>query len=365
MTQANKERGRGLPSLEQSRLQRRRAVVLGRVRLREAAPQFWLWTAVLFLAFGVIYWHWSERELGRQKAAVMAKQRAVAQELQPRLVPLRDKVEAWVMELAGSWQPVVSPKLNLEELSTSRGLYLRLLQRSADSSEEIRKAAQTSLHDGFTSCMFVRQERMKEGEGAKCFSPSQCPDGELCNDWGICSPPTQPFNLRLMYGAMRLLSPAWTDELHAATSDYQLRVFERDLEKVVKTDVRIALELTETARYFTALLDETPKEGISRHPEGSDAGLLARPELRVQGQAHGVRIGIWDLQSGDLLLRHRFEAGVRFVPMGRSQSASQHSLDAQQRQANNCALAADVKDLVNKSRTDAAGALPAGTAATP
>jgi hypothetical protein len=203
---------------------------------------------------------------------------------------------------------------------------------------------------------------MQEGQGAKCFSPSQCPDGELCNDWGICSPPTQPFNLRLMYGAMRLLSPVWTDELHAATSDYQLRVFERDLEKVAKTDVRIGLEMAETARYFTALLDETPPEGIRRHAEGSDAGLLARPELRVQGQVHGVRVGIWDLQSGEVLLRHRFEAGARFVPMGRSQSASQHSLDAQQRQVNNCAIATDLKDLVNKRPVEPAPASPAGTA---
>jgi hypothetical protein len=315
--------------------------VLGKVRLREAAPQFWLWTAIAFLAFGVIYWHWAERELAHQKSAVMAKQRAISQTLTPRLVPLRDRIEAWVVELGGEWSgTTISMDLSVERLSRSDGIYLRLLQRDADSPDAIRRAARSSFHDGFTSCLFEREERLNESQGARCFSPSQCPDGELCNEFGICSPPTRPFNLRLMYGALRVLSSDWTDELHSATSDYQVRVFERDLEKVSRTDVKIAIDLTTSARYFTALLDEVPDEGIRPVP-GGDAGVLGRPELRVQGQDHAVRLGIWDLESGETMFRGRITAGSRFIPMGRLKSASQPTLDAQQRQVNNCGVATE------------------------
>jgi hypothetical protein len=376
------DRERGLPALQRSREQRRRALVLGKVRLRESAPQFWLWTAVFLLGFSVVYWHWSERELDRQKSAVMAKQRAVAVELEPRLLPLRDRVEAWVLDLAAApGERFTSPELSLEDLSKSKGLYLRLLLQDAQSAEAIRKAAPRSLHDGFTSCLFERKERMDPSVGKRCFNPAQCADGELCNDWGICSPPTQPFNLRLMYGAMRLLSPTWTDELHATTTDYQVRVFERDLEKVVKTDVRIALELATTAKYFTLVLDEPPadaptkgkakpKSGSKSESKGSGAGGDAgaeRAELRVQGRDHTVRVGVWDLASGRPLLRDRLLAGAEFVPMGRSKVASEKSLAAQQRQVNNCGIAADLRERVSAAQGGSAAdvAAPAASSAAP
>src|SRR5690606_37313113 len=90
------QRQRGLPSLQVSKEQRRRAIVLGKVRLRDAAPNFWLWTMVLFVAFGVIYWHIAERQLQSHKSEVMARQRALVQELEPRFGPVRDRIEAWV-----------------------------------------------------------------------------------------------------------------------------------------------------------------------------------------------------------------------------------------------------------------------------
>lgn len=351
MVQRKHDRERGLPSLAQSREQRRRAIVLGRVRLKEAAPQFWLWTMVLFLAFSVVYWFWSERELSRQKNAVMAKQRAIGQELEPRLVPLRERLERWVVELNQDWsRELIHPELDVQELSTSNGIYLRLLSRDATSSADIQRAAQTSLHDGFTSCLFVRQEQMDANKATRCFNTSQCADGELCNEWNLCSPPTQPFNMRLMYGALRVLSPGWTDELHQATSDYQVRLFQRDLEKVAKTDVKIAIDLVGTAEYFTVLLDEVPAGGIAGEETAADAGAATRPELLIQGQDHRVRLGVWDLGSEQQLFAGTFTAGADFIPMGRAKMASQRSLDAQQRQVNNCGIASDLRAAVSARR---------------
>ena len=96
-----KVRPRGLPTLEQARAERRRALVYGKVRLRgQVSPRFWLWTAVILAAFCVIYWKIWQGELLSQKGAVMAKQRAVAETLKPQVVPFRDQIEAWVQELA-------------------------------------------------------------------------------------------------------------------------------------------------------------------------------------------------------------------------------------------------------------------------
>ena len=86
----DQNRTRGLAVLEQSRHERRRAITAGRVRLRGHAPQFWLWTLVIFVTFGVVYWNISQRQLQTARSEVLARQRAIKQELEPRLVPLRD-----------------------------------------------------------------------------------------------------------------------------------------------------------------------------------------------------------------------------------------------------------------------------------
>jgi hypothetical protein len=345
------QRERGLPSLKQSKEQRRRALVLGKVRIREAAPQFWIWTIVIFVAFGVVYWNIAERELQTRKSSVMAKQRAIAKELEPRLMPIRDRVEGWVQELAsGPESPILNSGLSAESLRQSSGLYLRLLRDNAVSVDGIRKGATVSLHDGFTSCMFARSEKTKSDDGTACFSSGQCQPGEMCNDWHVCAPPSQPFNLRLMYRSMRVLSSDWSDELHRATDEWQVRTFENDLEKVMRDDVPIAIRLAAEARYFTAVIDEPPTAGLPPEVAGEDPEGLNRPELRVQLVDHPVRVGVWDLKSGEQLVRLRLQSGAQFVPMGRMKSSSEETQRAQQRQVNNCSIAADLREQLDRAQ---------------
>lgn len=342
----NDDRRRGLAALDQSRQQRRRALVAGRVYVRGGAPQFWLWTVVVFVAFGVVYWNIAERQLQSAKGEVMARQRTIKQELEPRIVPLRDKIESWVMDLAGPWKSEsVASGLSLQEVSENKGIYLRLLHEQASSPEDIRDGMQVSLHDGFTSCLFKREEHYQQADRKRCYSIAQCPAGEICNDWNLCAPPSQPFNLRMMYRALRVLSPAWSDDLHQTSDDYQLRVFSRDLEKAAKEDVPLAIQMITQAKYFTAVLDEEPVGGMPSGPTGADAGM-ARPELRVQLVEHPVRVAIWDIETGEQVLRMRTHAGSKVVPIGRSHIAEQRILDAQQRQANNCGIALDVKEKI-------------------
>jgi hypothetical protein len=326
--------------------------------MRDAMPQFWLWTMLGFLAFGVIYWRYAANELARQKSAVMARQRAFSVKLGPRLLPLQEKVERWTEELAGPWEGNrVSAELSLGGLSRSKGVYLRLRRSDAEDTERLRRAADRSLHDGFTSCLFVREARTLQSDAGECSNSRDCSAGQICDEYDRCAAPTQPFNLRFMYRAVRVLSPSWTDELHQATNDYQVRVFDRDLDAVTAVDVPIALELSSQARYFTVLLDELPKSGLPEAPPDSDD---ENEMERLQAVTHPVRLGVWNLETGEQLVRMRTEAGATFIPLGSAGSAPPASQRARQRQVNNCSIAEALRDAVRAQTRaqDAAAGTP-------
>ena len=79
----------GLPSLNQARAERRRAIALGRVRMASIPPQFWLWTAIALGAFSVVYWRIAQGQIETRRSQVMAKQRAIAVTLGPKIMPFR------------------------------------------------------------------------------------------------------------------------------------------------------------------------------------------------------------------------------------------------------------------------------------
>lgn len=320
-------------------------LVSGKARIYGGSPQFWLWTALALATFGIVYWKYALGQLESQKSAVMAKQRAVMQTLGPKIIPFRDRVEAWVMQLAEANLPnTVAPGASLETISTSPGVYLRLRLANAKEPATLRAAAASSLRDGFTSCLFVRHE---ETNGKYCKSPADCSGGLVCNDWSVCARPSQPYNLRLLYRTLRILSPEWTDELHRASTDLAVRAFELELDAVTKNDVPVAVELLSRARYFTAVLDEDPPSGLP-DPLLNDKGKPDEsPEERIQRTAHPARVGVWDVREGKLVLRLRAEAGGDFVPVGNGAAVSPVTLAAEQRQVNSCALALDVKEAIS------------------
>ena len=283
----------------------------------------------------------------------MAKQRAVMLTLGPKIVPFRDRVEEWVMQLAeGNLPNVVAPGANLDAISAGPGVYLRLRLANAKQVATLRSAAASSLRDGFTSCLFVRRE---ETNGKYCKSPADCSGGLVCNDWSVCARPSQPYNLRLLYRTLRILSPEWTDELHRASTDLSVRAFELELDAVTKNDVPVAIELLSRARYFTAVLDEDPPTGIPEALVNDKGKPDESVEERIQRATHPARVGIWDVREGKLVLRVRAVAGGDFVPVGRGAAASPVTLAAEQRQVNSCALALDVKEAIG---AQAAPALP-------
>jgi hypothetical protein len=343
--------------LNESRDERRRAIVLGRVRLRALPPQFWLWTAALLGGFAVFYWKYAQGQVERAKSAVMAKQRAIAQSLGPKILPFRDSVESWARELAKDPWPGdhVSGDADLDRITKSAGVYLRLRQANTKTVKEIRKAAVASLHDGFTSCFFVRDKPHDPTLGPSCKNPGDCAPGLLCNEWDVCAAPVTPYNMRLAYRSLRVLSTEWTDELHGATSELAVTAYERDLQKVTGHDVPIAVDLLTRAKYVTIVLDEPVPFGV---PDPVDAGDETAEE-RVQRLPHWARVAVWDLKSGSQLMRVRAEAAGRLRPVGPRQNPGQQSVAAQ-RQANSCALALEVKQALLRGAS-ARGGVPVPT----
>jgi hypothetical protein len=344
----------GLPSLNQARAERRRATPFGKARLVGVTPQFWIWVAVVLGAFGVVYWRITEGRLESQRSAVMAKQRAIAKTLGPKILPFRDRIEGWVQKLAGPWKgDYVAPSVDLSNITHSPGVYLRLDIENARSAKSIRKASSSSLHDGFTSCFFVRSKAVDPQKGPPCKALSDCAPGLLCNEWDVCTRPAEPYNMRLAYRALRVLSTEWSDELHQASSDLGITAYDRDLDRVTHNDVPIAIEILTRARYFTAVLDETPAHGLPKAL--GDAGAET-DEQRVQRTDHFARIGVWDLQSGKQLAGLRARAQGRIIPVGDRVVRDKETAAAAQRQANSCMLALQLRAAIQAEVVKAAPA---------
>jgi hypothetical protein len=304
-----------------------------------------LWVVVGMAAFGVIYWRVTQSKIEGRKSAVMAKQRAIAVALGPKIQPFRDQVEGWARELAADGlADFVAPGDGLKGLREAPGVYLRLRRESTKTAKQIRKAAQASLLDGFTSCLFISPTALPT-QGTACRVTSECQPGQLCNEWNVCAAPPRPYNMRLAYRSLRVLSSEWSDELQEADNDLAVNAYDRDLDSVAKHDVPVAVEIMNKARFVTLVIDEDPEGGLPA--ESKDAGETA--EQQLQRLPHFARVGIWDIATKTPLLRLRAQASADFVAMGGHPRTSAETQAAQTRQANSCALALAVRQRIESA----------------
>ena len=354
MARGIRQRERGLPSLNEARAERRRAFAVGKVRLRAMPPQFWLWTALGMAAFAVVYWRIAAGQLDSQKSAVMAKQRAVAKTLGPRIQPFVDSVEAWVKELSGNWPgEFVDGQSSWDAIAHKPGVYFRVLMEDAGDKAKLEKAATASLHDGFSSCFFVGDLGAVATEGPKCQKNADCAPGLLCNDWEVCTRPSRPYNMRLAYRALRVLTPDWSNHLYEAANDLEVRANERDLDQVIRVDVPVAAELLQQAKFATVVLDEAPAAEVWQ----ANGALPQESKVeRVQRLAHMARVGIWDLATKRPIVRWRGLAEGRLVSAGRPVQLGPDTEASRARQANSCMLAWTLRDRMapNAHAADAA-----------
>lgn len=340
----------------------------GRARMPATPPQFWLWTLVIFAAFAGIYWWVSESNLSGAKSRTLARQRAMSQTLGSKLIPFRDNVESWALELSRDPWPgnEVADGAKLEDIQREPAVYLRLRMENARDGKSLRKAAQDSLRDGFTTCFFRQKDGVDPRKGPACKVQADCESGLLCNEWDVCTRPVQPYNLRLAFRSLRVLSNEWSDEVNQAGSELALRVYNRDLDRTTKEDVPIAAEVLERARYLTIVLDEDPKGGLPKpaYDAGPDEPDETEEE-RIRRTTHFARVGIWDLKTKRRVFAYRTEASGRFVPVGERAVTDPRTQAAQQRQSNSCALALAVKSHFNAERAPTPPAVDGGADAGP
>ncbi len=137
-------------------------------------------------------------------------------------------------------------------------------------------------------------------------APATAPTREFCNEQDHCSRPAQPFNLRVAYRTMHILTEDWVREVQASDTELRTRLYVTNFEDAVRDDLPLAAELLTQAQYLLVVLDETPKGTV---PDARDGGL----EEVVQGLPHAARVGVFRLSDDKVLLRVRRESGGELI----------------------------------------------------
>ncbi|MCC6556919.1 MAG: hypothetical protein IT372_28535 [Polyangiaceae bacterium] len=305
--------------------------------MRWPSAKFWGYSGIILAVCLILNWKWSQGRLESDRQKLMTKQRAAAVELGPKWSGLRGRVERWTLELArDAGQEVVDQEaLRSWDFRQMAGLYLRLRVDEAKSEDAIRKGAVGSLRDAFTSCL-IRVPNASPLAGAECKRTRDCPQGEHCNENDRCAKPAQPFNLRVAYRTMHVLSEEWVRDVQEASNELRLRVLDGSFDDIMQDDIRVAADLLTRAQYYLVVLDE-PAQGAApaaQEGESETEALLAAP--------HTARVGLWRLSDDKLVLRVRREANGQLV--GGMPTVEPGALEARKRQANSCALALAVRE---------------------
>ncbi len=333
---------RGLPSIEKAR----------EARNKRVRPPFkvMVWFGVVLVLGTAAYWYRSASNVENERAKLMADQRAVEAELGKRWYPLREQIESKTLELAKEDLPDVVEK---EELSKFRfqdkpGIYLRVRLDQAKSVETLRAAAKDSLRDGLTSCL-MRTAGPSPLEGPACASFRECKSGEICNDLGHCSLPTQPYNLRLAYKTMYVLTPEWVKDVQDATDDMRVRALRLSFDDATKSDLPVAVDLVTRAAFFMAVVDERPAPAKPPAPASTGTGASDAPTPEdldvIDGHVYPSRIAVWRLSDGKLLLRLKREPAGGAL-LGGQPAKDPASEAARLRQAQSCSLALEVRKAI-------------------
>ncbi len=308
------ERKPGLPSVHKARDDRQRG------RFSRATSGFWLWVTAGLVAALVVYRFVSGKQLGDAKTQLLAKQRAVQSSIGADWFPLRDRIEAFVVDAANREGPdAVDHDAPGWGFRTLPGIYLRTRVTEARDVASVRRATAASQKDGFVGCL-LREPNTAAARGeadASAFAE-------------------QPWNWQRAYGATRILSDEWLTEVRDSPEPLRLRIFEEQYEKAVTTEIPLAIDIVKKAQFFLLVLDEDSDEARL----AAEGGAVT--EAVLQRTPHYARVHLYDLRSGKEVLRLRRSAEASFFFAGERQVTDQETLDAMKRQVNNCALAKEV-----------------------
>jgi hypothetical protein len=333
---------RGLKSVEASRAERNK---IKRPPMRVIA-----WFLIVTVVALALYFRHSAGQLDRDRQRLLADQRAVESELGKIWFPLRDRVEGWTVDLAKediSTSDATSDKVDREALASFpfqelSGLYLRLRADQAATPEAVRQAAQTSLRDGFTACL-MRTPSGDPMAGKECNNSTECEPGQLCNEFYHCAPPGQPYNLRLAYKTLFVLTPEWITDVQQVDNDLRLRALRGTFDQANRIEFPVAVTLLTGAKCFLVVVDEKPAPPAPSSGSGADAGVAHEDEETLSGKLHPLRVGLWRLSDGKQLLRMRRNADPKLREPAGSIAVDPAARAATLRQAQSCELAQEVR----------------------
>ena len=172
-----------------------------------------------------------------------------------------------------------------------------------------------------------------------------CPQGQLCNDFRHCAEHSQPFNLRIAYKALHVMSDEWVAEIQEISNNLTVRGATATFADVNRYDMPVATDLLQRAKYFMVVVDE-PAEKVD-----SDSAAHALPDVKDPGLAddrsiptapHKARVCVWRLEDDKRMMAVKSEASGELV--GGSTEVNLKTRISMQRQANSCSLALGVRE---------------------
>jgi hypothetical protein len=310
-------------------------------------PRFWRWAAICIGAGMILWWKLEEGKTDKLRNELLSRQRAVSEQLGPRWFPLREKIESWTSECAApDFKPVRADRLVEEwDFRPMPGIYLRLGQKDAGVAKSIREAATKSLHDGFTSCLLM-VNNPNPIAGTTCLTTQDCAKGQLCNDYKRCAAYAQPYNLRLAYRTLYVLTDEWIADIQDISSRLILRGAAATFEAANKYEFPVAAELLQRAKYFMVVVDEEKAlddtTSTDSLPEVADAGHA--DDRAIPTAPHLARVCVWRLADDEKMVALRGRASGTL--MGGMEPQDMRTRISRQRQANSCALALEVREAI-------------------
>jgi len=300
-----------------------------------------MWFGITLAVAMALYFRYDSNQVESARTKILSKQRAAEATFGERWYPIRDQVEAWTVELGKSSEPdfVDATELASFKFQELPGIYLRLRVDQAETPESVRAGALKSLRDGFTACL-MRAPADPTAVGKECTKSMECELGQICNEFYTCARPGQPYNLRLAYKALFVLTPEWVREVQLAKNDLMLRGLDLSFEDASKIEFPIAADLLTRAKFFLAVVDERPPPP----PHEADAGPAPEDLDAIDGKTYPARIGLYRLSDGKQLFRLRRESKGEL--MGGGAISDPAVAAARARQAQSCALAIDVRRAV-------------------
>jgi hypothetical protein len=317
---------RGLPAIRSGRDGREKG------RFSRPTPALVLGLALGCLAVFLSYQWITGRSITVGRDKLLGRQKAATEAIGKEWQSLASKLEAQTVEASSEGAAeFVDPEFAGTDFRNLPSVYLRLRVQDAASPSSIRKAAEISVQDAFSTCL-MRDSAL----------PKQIPSAEkpALDEYGfpkeVEEDPMEKrlWNLKDGYHAARIFTEEYRAELAGITDELRLRVYEAQFQRAEQRELPKTIALLKRARYFVLLLDETPSDF---------AGDGSAPRVEdLEPIKHPVRVSIFDLKKDKLVLRTRKEVEADFRGLSGSIGIDPRAKIAMQRQGNNCLLANEV-----------------------